>query len=179
MNENKIVYTDISSPLGEMIAGATPKGICFLEWKDRGGVERILQRVHKRYQLPLIKNNRNVHLNLLQNELDSYFLGKLTDFSVTTDITGTPFEKKVWQHLGEIPYGKTCSYLRLADKVGKPKAARAVGRANGANYLAIVIPCHRVIASDGGLGGYGGKIHRKKFLLEMESNSKSRKLDLL
>ena len=164
----RVSYCHLSSPLGEMIAGATDKGVCFLEWHDRGGVDRILERVAKRYRCELVENE-NRHLRTLRQELTEYFEGKLTIFTMPVDITGTEFEQTVWSHLLRIPYGETRSYGQLAMLLGKPGASRAVGRANGANYLAIVIPCHRVIESTGNLRGYGGGVWRKKWLLELES----------
>lgn len=169
MENGVIVYRNMPSPLGEMIAGATSKGICFLEWYDRSSVEKILNRVAKRYKTELQPGN-NVHLDLLERELDNYFKGKLKDFTVPIDVTGTAFEMAAWKQLLKIPYGETRSYGQLAGFLGKPKASRAVGRANGANYLSIVIPCHRVIETNGKLGGYGGKLWRKKRLLELENN---------
>jgi len=169
MENGVIVYRNMPSPLGEMIAGATSKGICFLEWYDRSSVEKILNRVAKRYKTELQPGN-NVHLDLLERELDNYFKGELKDFTVPIDVTGTAFEMAAWKQLLKIPYGETRSYGQLAGFLGKPKASRAVGRANGANYLSIVIPCHRVIETNGKLGGYGGKLWRKKRLLELENN---------
>ena len=169
MENNVIVYRDIKSPLGEMIAGATAKGVCFLEWHDRGGVERILERVVKRYKTDLQPGN-NIHLDLLEREIDNYFKGDLKKFSVPVDVTGTAFEMLTWKQLLKIPYGETRSYGQIAQNLGKPKASRAVGRANGANYLSIVIPCHRVIEANGNLRGYGGKLWRKKRLLELENS---------
>jgi AraC family transcriptional regulator of adaptative response/methylated-DNA-[protein]-cysteine methyltransferase len=167
---DRIVFRDITSPLGMMIAGATTTGICFLEWHDRGGVERIKQRVEKRYKLQL-SPGKSKHLDELEKEVAEYFTGKLTRFSVMLDIKGTPFERKTWEQLLAIPYGETRTYGRMADLLGKPRASRAVGRANGANYISIVVPCHRVIESNGGLGGYGGGASRKRYLLELETGS--------
>lgn len=172
MRNGTIIYRDIKSPLGEMIAGATANGVCFLEWHDRGGVDRIKERVTKRYMMDLVPGT-NVHLDSLEKELDAYFNGKLRKFKVPVDVTGTAFEKATWEMLLQIPYGETKSYGELAALLGKPKAARAVGRANGANYLSIVIPCHRVIEANGNLRGYGGKVWRKKRLLEHESGRKN------
>lgn len=171
MQNNNIVFRDLDSPLGKMIAGATAKGVCFLEWHDRGGVERIKQRVEKRYKMPLVKGN-NRHLDQLEKELSTYFEGKLKRFKVKVDVTGTPFERRTWEQLLLIPYGQTRSYTQIAEKLGKPGGRRAVGRANGANYLGIVIPCHRVIEANGNLRGYGGKVWRKKYLLELEAGLK-------
>jgi len=167
MEETIIVYRDFDSPLGEMIAGATPKGVCFLEWHDRGGVEQILRRVEKRHK-SRPKPGNNAHLDQLESELAGYFSGTRTRFSTPTDVTGTPFEQTVWAHLLAIPYGQVRSYGEIATAIGQSGASRAVGRANGANYLSIVVPCHRVIESNGGLRGYGGGLWRKKWLLELE-----------
>jgi len=168
---DRIVYRDLQSPLGEMIAGATDDGVCFLEWHDRGGVERIKQRVEKRYKRTLMSGSNN-HLDQLEEELNLYFSGKLNEFKVSIDVTGTKFEQLIWKQLLDIPYGQTRSYGQIANVIGKPGASRAVGRANGANYLGIVIPCHRVIDSNGNLHGYGGKLWRKKYLLELEAGLK-------
>jgi AraC family transcriptional regulator of adaptative response/methylated-DNA-[protein]-cysteine methyltransferase len=171
MQEGKIFFRNLNNPLGEMIAGSTDKGVCFLEWLDRGGVERIKQRVGKRYRMSLIKGN-NQHLDQLEKELMDYFNEKLKKFQVRIDVNGTLFEKNVWDQLLHIPYGETRSYGQIAKHLGKPGAQRAVGRANGANYLSIVIPCHRVIEANGNLRGYGGKLWRKKYLLELEAGLK-------
>ncbi len=102
-------------------------------------------------------------------QLSDYFAGQLTDFELPLAPTGTAFQRQVWAALQTIPYGQTWSYAQLADKVGRPTAVRAVGLANGKNPIALVIPCHRVIGSDGSLTGYGGGLDRKRFLLDLES----------
>jgi AraC family transcriptional regulator of adaptative response/methylated-DNA-[protein]-cysteine methyltransferase len=170
MRNGHIKYRDIDSPLGTMIAGATGDGVCFLEWHDRGGVEKIKQKVARRYMAAL-EQGTNKHLDLLESELKSYFSGNLKHFSVPVDISGTAFEKQVWGELSKLPYGKTASYGQISASIGKPKASRAVGRANGANYLSIVIPCHRVVEANGNLRGYGGKLWRKRWLLDLERKS--------
>lgn len=178
MNETKIVYCNFESPLGEMIAGATETGVCFLEWHDRGGVERIKERVVKRYRAQL-EEGSNRHLKLLRSELEKYFQGKLEKFLVPVDVKGTPFEKRDWEQLMKIPYGVTISYGELARRMGNVNASRAVGRANGANYLSIVIPCHRVIEANGKLRGYGGGLWRKQYLIELEAGAQPETLDFL
>jgi len=166
--ENSIIYyRDIDSPLGIMIAGASERGICFLEWHDRGGIEAIKKRVVKRYRCKLTPGESR-HIDLLEIELKAYFDKSLFKFTVPVDIKGTPFEKAVWEQLLKIPQGQTRSYGEIASLLGKPEAVRAVGRANGANYISIVIPCHRVIAANGKLQGYGGKLWRKEKLLQLE-----------
>ncbi|ADY29390.1 methylated-DNA-[protein]-cysteine S-methyltransferase [Cellulophaga sp. RHA_52] len=102
-------------------------------------------------------------------QLQEYFRGERTTFSLTLNPAGTDFQKKVWDALLQIPYGKTYSYLELSKILGDPKAIRAVAAANGKNPLWIMVPCHRVIGSDGSLTGYAGGLHRKKWLLEHES----------
>ena len=172
MSSDKIVCRNLWSPVGDMIAGATPQGISFLEWHSRGGVERIKQRVEKRHKQQVVSGN-NDHLEALERNLGDYFDGSLRRFHVALDHKGTAFEQQVWKQLLAIPYGETRSYAQIAEAVGKPKAARAVGRANGANYISILIPCHRVIESTGKLRGYGGGLWRKKYLLELEAGRSS------
>jgi len=162
-----ICYRNLESPWGTMIGGATRNGACFLEWHDRGGVETILRRVARRYRCEPLPGD-NAHLTRLEAELEEYFRGERREFTVSIDVTGTPFERRVWDVLLGIPCGATCSYGEIAASLGKPTASRAVGRANGANYLAILIPCHRVIEASGALRGYGGGLWRKRRLLELE-----------
>jgi AraC family transcriptional regulator of adaptative response/methylated-DNA-[protein]-cysteine methyltransferase len=114
----------------------------------------------------------NQHLELLEHELGDYFAGTLTKFSVPLVYPGSPFQRRVWRELLNIPHGETRSYEDIAAAIGKPKAVRAVGHANGLNRIAIVIPCHRVINKDGKLGGYGGGLRRKEFLLALERSSR-------
>jgi AraC family transcriptional regulator of adaptative response/methylated-DNA-[protein]-cysteine methyltransferase len=116
----------------------------------------------------VIVPGNNAHLDTIADELSRYFDGTLKRFTVPLAPFGTPFQLKVWRRLREIPYGRTVSYGELAAAVDRPAAQRAVGRANGDNRLAIVIPCHRVVRSDGNLCGYGGGLWRKKWLLEHE-----------
>ena len=103
-------------------------------------------------------------------QLDEYWIGKRTDFDIELEPIGTPFQLKVWKALRTIPYGTTISYAELARRVGNPRAMRAVGRANGANPIAVIVPCHRVIAADGTLGGFGGGLNRKQKLLKLEGS---------
>lgn len=103
-------------------------------------------------------------------QLAAYFAGRLTEFTLPLAPAGTPFQRRVWAGLRAIPYGETLSYGQLANKIGNPTAARAVGLANGRNPIAVVIPCHRVIGSDGSLTGYGGGLDRKRYLLDLEAN---------
>jgi methylated-DNA-[protein]-cysteine S-methyltransferase len=104
----------------------------------------------------------------VRTQLDEYFAGSRTRFDVPMHLEGTDFQRKVWAQLCAIPYGETISYGELARRVGNPKASRAVGLANGRNPVAVIVPCHRVIAADGSLGGYGGGMERKTHLLDLE-----------
>jgi methylated-DNA-[protein]-cysteine S-methyltransferase len=101
-------------------------------------------------------------------QLDAYFAGTLTEFDVDLDVAGTPFQRRVWAALQTVPYGATRSYGQIADQIGSPGASRAVGLANGRNPVSIIVPCHRVIGSNGGLTGYGGGLDRKRTLLALE-----------
>jgi AraC family transcriptional regulator of adaptative response/methylated-DNA-[protein]-cysteine methyltransferase len=158
----------IETPVGPMVAGSTDRGVCLLEYTDRRLLERQLGRVRKwRGQAAVL--GENDALRQLRSELAAYFAGELREFTVELDSEGTPFQMKVWDALRAIPYGETRSYGQLARGLGMPTALRAVAQANGVNRVAIVIPCHRVIGSDGELTGYGGGLWRKRALLELET----------
>ena len=158
----------IDTPLGRLIAGATPEAICLLEFPDRRMIDTQLATVRQRYGLPLVPGESEL-LEHLRTQLAEYFAGTRRVFDLPLDYAGTPFQREVWDALLRIPYGETRGYAELAAAIGRPGAARAVGHANGQNRIAIVIPCHRVIAADGGLGGYGGGLWRKLRLLEAEA----------
>jgi AraC family transcriptional regulator of adaptative response/methylated-DNA-[protein]-cysteine methyltransferase len=157
----------LETPLGAMVAVAGDEGLCLLEFVDRRMLETQLARVRCRFRGPIVPGD-NRHLDLAARELEGYFCGKPTRFAVPLSLRGTPFQEKVWRRLQEIPYGQTLSYAALAGEIGFSGAQRAVGRANGDNRLAIIVPCHRVVRSDGSLCGYGGGLWRKKWLLEHE-----------
>jgi AraC family transcriptional regulator of adaptative response/methylated-DNA-[protein]-cysteine methyltransferase len=165
-----VLLSWIPSPLGPLIAGATSDGLCLLEFTDRRMIEAQLATVQKRFGVPVIPGS-NKHLKTLERELAGYFEGKVKKFSMPLVYPGTDFQQRVWNGLLQIPYGETCSYQDLARVVGDEKAVRAVGTANGLNRIAIVIPCHRVINKGGKLGGYGGGLRRKQFLLDLERGS--------
>jgi AraC family transcriptional regulator of adaptative response/methylated-DNA-[protein]-cysteine methyltransferase len=157
----------IASPVGPLIAGATGEGICLLEFTDRRMLEAQLTTLRRRLGVPLIPG-RNRWLDTLRKQLGQYFSGTRQAFDLPLVIRGTDFQEQVWQALLTIPYGETWSYRDLARRIGNPAAMRAVGTANGMNRMAILIPCHRVVNADGRLGGYGGGIWRKQFLLDLE-----------
>lgn len=166
-----ITITRVMSPLGPMIAGASDKGICLLEFHDRRMLETQLKRLHKHTGAEFLPGEHPL-FERLQQQVNEYFDKQRKAFDLPLDVPGTAFQKKSWQALKNIPYGETRSYQQQAIAVGNAKAVRAVARANGDNRLAIIIPCHRVIAKDGTLAGYGGKIWRKEYLINLERSHK-------
>jgi AraC family transcriptional regulator, regulatory protein of adaptative response / methylated-DNA-[protein]-cysteine methyltransferase len=157
----------IRSPLGPLVAGATAEGVCLLEFSDRRMLEAQFETIRKRFKAPVLPGT-NKHLQTLEEELERYFEGTLREFTMPLVYPGTDFQRRVWGQLLKIPYGETCSYEDVAAATGDRKAVRAVGRANGMNRICIVIPCHRVVNKGGALGGYGGGLRRKQFLLDLE-----------
>jgi AraC family transcriptional regulator of adaptative response/methylated-DNA-[protein]-cysteine methyltransferase len=157
----------IATPLGPMVAGASDAGISLLEFADRPMLETQCRRLRQRLPVALVPG-RHPLIEQLEEELAGYFEGVVREFSVPLEISGTPFQERAWAYLRSIPHGETRSYDQEARAIGRPGAHRAVGRANGDNRLAILIPCHRVVRSDGSLSGYGGGLWRKRWLLERE-----------
>lgn len=157
----------LDTQLGPMLAVADDEVLYLLEFVDRRGLERELERLRLKTQAVIVPE-RTSPICMVEQELTKYFQGELSVFEVPTKTFSSPFQKSVWQALSEIPYGETRSYAEVAATVGKPSAIRAVAQANGANQLALIIPCHRVVRADGALGGYGGGLTRKGWLLEHE-----------
>ena len=168
----QMVVCSMESPVGRLELGATERGVCLLEFGDRRALPSEIALLEEKMGCGVVVGT-NEHLDRIADELGRYFARTLTEFSTPLDIMGTPFQRRVWAELRRIPYGKTISYGRLAERIGQPGAQRAVGRANGANRIAIAIPCHRVVRSDGKLGGYGGEPRRKQFLLDLEASKDS------
>jgi AraC family transcriptional regulator of adaptative response/methylated-DNA-[protein]-cysteine methyltransferase len=158
---------DIASPLGPMKAAGTSQGICLLAFQDQQKLPRQLQKLSTILNSPIIQTS-NAHLDLLTQELKAYFSGLKQHFSVPLHIVGTAFQQSVWRSLQKIPYGKTWSYKNQAEILQHPLAVRAVAAANANNPIAIIIPCHRVIGSNGKLTGYAGGLHKKAWLLKHE-----------
>lgn len=156
-----------TTKLGPMFACATDKGLCLLEFTDRRMLETEFQDLCKRLNAVILPG-KNVYLDQVQKEIKEYFDGERTEFDIPLDTPGTEFQQGVWEVLNAIPYGETWSYQQQANQLNNPKAVRAVASANGMNRVAIIIPCHRVIGSDGSLTGYGGGLGRKRSLLELE-----------
>lgn len=165
--DERIFYTSIDSPIGTIFIASTSKGICAISLAV--SEEAFLSEI-KEYGIPERDNKRFIEI---RKDLKEYFSGKEVDFSkYPLDISsGTEFQRRVWEKLLEIPYGETRSYKWLAEEVGSPGGFRAVGGANGKNTIPIIIPCHRVINSDGSLGGYSGGGWIKEWLLKLEDVS--------
>ena len=157
----------IETPIGTMYAAATAEGICMLEFTDRKMLETEFKDLAKSLNAIIIQGE-NPHFIPLEKELAEYFLGKRTEFTVPLSPVGTDFQKSVWKVLMKIPYGETWNYKKQSEVLGDAKKVRAVANANGMNKISILIPCHRVIGSNGTLTGYGGGIWRKQKLLELE-----------
>lgn len=168
--QNIIDLKRIETPLGTMLVCATNQGICLLEFTDRKMLETELKSIAKLLNATIIQGN-NKHFDTLEIELQEYFNGKRTAFSVPLQTPGSDFQNKVWVALQRIPYGQTKSYKEQAITIGNPESVRAVANANGMNRISILVPCHRVIGSDGQLTGYGGGLWRKKYLLELEKQN--------
>jgi len=153
----------IDTPLGEMIAVADDEALLLLEFADRKDLARQLAKLPETPQ-----DGENAILRQIRDELKSYFKGRLTQFQTPYKKAGTAFQDKVWDALEHIPSGQTVSYKDIAGRIQNPKAVRGAASAIGANPLAIMVPCHRVIGSDGSLTGYAGGLERKKWLLAHE-----------
>jgi len=157
----------VESPVGPLLLGATERGLALLEFTDRRALESQLGRLRKWVRRPLVPGSNDL-VEHGKAQLAEYFDGARRDFELPIDAPGTAFEETVWGELRRIPYGETRSYEDLAKSVGRPGGSRAVGQANGRNRVAIVIPCHRVVNKSGELGGYGGGLWRKRYLLDLE-----------
>lgn len=163
-----LIARTFDTPLCTMRGATSDRGICLLEMGSPERKQREQAELEAAFKTPMIEGDHPI-LDQLEHELDAYFAGELTGFTVPLDTPGSDWQRKVWNALCEIPFGETTSYGQLASRLGNPGGARAVGLANGQNRVSIVVPCHRVIASDGTLHGYGGGLPRKRWLLDHEA----------
>jgi methylated-DNA-[protein]-cysteine S-methyltransferase len=156
---NEVYYTRFESPIGPLLLAG-----------DANGLRRVSFETGKRSMPPQAawKQNRAEFAEVIR-QLQAYFRGELKEFDLRLAMEGTEFQLRVWNELRAIPYGETISYAQLAGRIGNPQAVRAVGAANGSNPIPIIVPCHRVIGSNGSLTGFGGGLPTKKMLLELES----------
>ena len=157
--ENRVSYTWFESPVGPLLLAGSDAGLKLVSFEE-GRRARAVN--------PDWREDPVIFAKVIE-QLRSYFAGKRTTFELALILEGTEFQKKVWTALQTIPYGETISYKELAERIGNPSAVRAVGAANGANPIPIIIPCHRVIGNDGSLTGFGGGLPLKKKLLQLES----------
>ncbi|HNX30155.1 MAG TPA: methylated-DNA--[protein]-cysteine S-methyltransferase [Holophaga sp.] len=165
--EAPIVSALVQTPLGPMAAASVDQGLCLLEFTEPPRLQAQLRRMSARLRRPVAQGG-HPHLDRLREELGAYFAGELRAFTVPLFTPGTPFQELVWRTLQGIRYGEVVSYEALAERIGRPAAFRAVGRANGMNPVSILVPCHRVVNKNGNLCGYGGGLWRKRALLDLE-----------
>ena len=161
----------LDTPLGPMLAAASNENVCQLEFADRRGLEKSYGEMRRRFALPVVPGE-NAVLQRLRQELQEYFSGARREFRTPFSLRGTDFQQRVWRELQRISFGRTASYEAVAKRIGSPSSVRAVARANATNQLYLLVPCHRVLAKNGALSGYGGGLWRKRLLLELERTGK-------
>lgn len=172
------IYTQyIHSPAGELIAGVHKDELCLLDWRYRKKRPQIDQRIQLGLDADFLEERHEIH-DAVVEQIDAYFHQDISRIEVPFKMVGTVFQQEVWTQLLDIPYGQTISYLELSKRLSSPKAVRAVASANGANALAIIVPCHRVIGQNGDLTGYAGGLRAKKRLLNLEGYPASSQLEL-
>jgi AraC family transcriptional regulator of adaptative response/methylated-DNA-[protein]-cysteine methyltransferase len=160
----------LDSPLGPMVAIADEESLYLLEFVDRRGLEREIERLRRKTKAAIVPGE-SAPLRQIEQEVQAYFAGTLHEFKTPMTWVGSPFQQQVWTGLQQIPYGETRAYAQLATALEMPNAVRAVANANGANQFAIMVPCHRVIGTNGDLTGYGGGLARKRWLLDHEQQA--------
>ena len=156
-----------NTPVGELILGSYDGKLCLADWRTRKMRERLDSRLQKGLNSEYVEEDTEV-LKEARKQFNEYFDHQRKSFDLPLLLVGTDFQKSVWQGLMQIPFGRTASYRDLAQNIGNEKAVRAVANANGANAISILIPCHRIIGSNGDLTGYAGGLSTKKKLLELE-----------
>ncbi len=167
-----ILTRTIDTPIGPLVACATESAVCLVEFADRRALPRQTDTLRKRLNGAVVPGI-NAILEQLNLEMREYFAGERTTFTVPLLYPGTAFQELVWEEQLRIPFGETRSYEQVARAIGRPHAQRAVGRASGANRIAILIPCHRIVRADGSLSGYGGGLWRKQYLLDLEGSARA------
>lgn len=167
MNQINIQY--YKTPLTEFIIGSFEDKLCLLDYRYRKKRDEVDNRIQKKLNANYVEQTSDI-IEKCKKQLDEYFNMERKEFDLPLLLAGSDFQKSVWEALLKIPYGKTVSYLELSKEIGNEKAVRAVANANGANCISIIIPCHRIIGSDGSLTGYAGGLPLKKKLLELENN---------
>lgn len=166
---NPIIIKYFKTAYGELILGSYLDQLCLCDWRYRKMRESLDKRIKSNLKAEFVEGESTVISSAIE-QLNEYFAGNRKSFDLPLLLVGTEFQKAVWQELLKVAYGTTESYLGLAQKMDNPKAVRAIASANGANAVAIIIPCHRIIGSNGELVGYAGGLSAKKKLLELESD---------
>ena len=157
-------YDTLDGPWGGMLIAASDRGI--------SGIYFNRQKYHPKRGKEWQHAPDNAHLKRARKQLGEYFAGKRRDFDLTLDPAGSPFQKRVWKAIASVPYGETISYGELARRAGFPEGARAAGAATGRNPIGIVVPCHRIVGSNGKLTGYAGGLDKKRALLALEAGER-------
>jgi methylated-DNA-[protein]-cysteine S-methyltransferase len=168
----KILIQTFKSPVGELVLGVFQNQLCLCDWKFRKMRQAVDERIKKGLQASMEEGDHPI-LDQTKAQLQEYFEGKRKNFNLPLVLVGSDFQKSVWEALLKIPYGESRSYLQLSLDLGNPDAIRAVASANGANAISIIVPCHRIIGSDGSLVGYAGGLDAKKKLLTLEGVKQS------
>ncbi|WP_437887628.1 bifunctional transcriptional activator/DNA repair enzyme AdaA [Phytobacter sp. V91] len=176
-SQQVILIHRFTTPLGPMFVCATGRGVCLLEFVDRRMLETEFSDLQRLFNARIIAGE-NEHTRQAQREVGEYFSAQRQAFDLALDTPGSEFQRSVWEKLKEVSFGQTADYQSVAVAMGKPNAIRAVASANGANRVALVIPCHRIIGKDGSMTGYGGGIARKKWLIEHEARIGSKNVTL-
>lgn len=164
---NTILYTYYISPCGDIIIGSIDDELCLCDWANRKNRETVDRRMRRILKADMQQGTSSV-IELAIKQLDEYFAGERKSFDIPLRFAGTDFQQLVWKELCRIPYGQTASYGEIAARIGMPTSVRAVANANGANAIAIFVPCHRVIGSNKTLTGYAGGLEAKQYLLDLE-----------
>ena len=167
MNPQTLYITEYESPCGGLLLGELDGMICLCDWIINGRGRKTLKKFG-RSGVKVVEPGDTELTDKVAQELDEYFAGKRVAFDIPLRLIGTEFQKRVWEKLLSVPFGETLSYRVIAESVGKPTAVRAVANAIGANPLSILIPCHRIIGSDGSVTGYAGGLIAKRYLLNLE-----------
>lgn len=168
----QINVTDFDTPIGKMYACATDKGICSLGFTgDKPALVRNLSLFSSNFNKMPVTQSESPFFAPLREQMEAYFAGSLREFDIPLHMDGSDFQMMAWNAMRAIPYGSTWSYAEQAAHIGRPAAVRAVANANRMNHIAIIIPCHRVIGSNGTLTGYAGGLWRKEFLINLERQS--------
>lgn len=167
---NKIQIQYHKTKIGELILGTFNNRLCLLDYRYRKMRSRVDKRIKTALKAEYCEED-NALLQRTRTQIDAYLSGSRSTFDLPILTLGSPFQQQVWKALLDVKYGETASYLDLAKRINKPKAVRAVANANGANAIALIIPCHRIIGSNGELVGYGGGLPAKKKLLHIEKNA--------